>query len=102
MINDKEIKQFVRETLGCTCPEEVLQHIECQANVKVSDDVLLDYEINVGSKDPRPQDVALGSPPEEGLDGSIGASFTLFQIQFTLTRFQKFLLADIPPYRLFI
>ena len=50
MINDKEIKQFVRETLGCTCPDEVLQHIECQADVNASDDVLLDYEINVGNK----------------------------------------------------
>jgi len=50
MINDKEIEQFVRETLGCTCSEEVFEHIECQANAKASDDVLLDYEINVGNK----------------------------------------------------
>ena len=50
MINDKEIKQFVRDTLGCTCPDEVFQHIDCRADVKGSDDVLLDYEINIGNK----------------------------------------------------
>ena len=50
MKNDKEIKQFVRETLGCTCPDEVFQNIGCRANVKASDDVLLDYEIDVGNK----------------------------------------------------
>ena len=50
MINDKEIKQFVRETLGCTCPDEVFQHIDCRADVKASDAILLDYEINVGNK----------------------------------------------------
>ena len=50
MINDKEIKQFVRETLGCTCPNEVFQDIYCRANVNASGDVLLDCEINVGNK----------------------------------------------------
>jgi len=50
MIGKKEIKQFVRDTLGCTCPEEVFQNIDCRADVKASDDVLLDYEINIGNK----------------------------------------------------
>ena len=50
MRNDKEIKQFVRETLGCTCPDEVFQNIDCRANVRASDDVLPDYEIDVGNK----------------------------------------------------
>jgi len=50
MINGREIKQFVRETLGCTCPDEVFQHIDCRADVNASDGVLLDYEINVGNK----------------------------------------------------
>jgi hypothetical protein len=50
MINDKGIKQFVRETLGCTCPDEVFQHIDCRADVNASDGVLLDYEINIGNK----------------------------------------------------
>ena len=49
-MNDDEVKQFVRDTLGCTCPDEVFQHIDCQADINESDDVLLDYEINVGNK----------------------------------------------------
>ena len=50
MIDDKGIKQFVRETLGCTCPDEVFQHIDCRTDVDASDGVLLDYEINIGNK----------------------------------------------------
>ncbi len=49
-MNREQIKQFVRDTLGCTCPDEVLEHIDCRAGVKVSDDVALDYEINVGNR----------------------------------------------------
>ncbi|MHC4355040.1 MAG: hypothetical protein ACYTE3_08860 [Planctomycetota bacterium] len=50
MMNDREIKQFVRGTLGCTCPDEVFEHIDCRAGVNVSQDVRLDYEINVGNR----------------------------------------------------
>ena len=50
IMNDKEIKQFVRETLGCTCPDEVFQHVDCQSNVDASGEILLDYEINIGNR----------------------------------------------------
>jgi hypothetical protein len=29
-----EIKRFVRETLGCSCPEEVFEKIECQNEIE--------------------------------------------------------------------
>ena len=50
MINKEEIKQFVRETLGCDCPDEVFQHIDYRADVIAGNDVLLDYEINIGNR----------------------------------------------------
>jgi hypothetical protein len=50
MMSKKAIKQFVRETLGCTCPDEVVQHIDCRASVEASVNILLDYEINIGDR----------------------------------------------------
>ena len=49
-MNDRKIRRFVRDTLGCTCPDEVFRHVDCQAGVNVSQDVRLDYEINVGNR----------------------------------------------------
>jgi hypothetical protein len=49
MMNDKEIKVFVRETLGCGCPEEVFQYMDYQSNI-MSGDVLLRARINVGNR----------------------------------------------------
>lgn len=50
MIDRNDIKRFVKKTLGCTCPDEVFQHIECQTDVSIGDDIVLDYEINVGNR----------------------------------------------------
>lgn len=50
MMDDERIKEFVRKTLGCTCPDEVLQQIECQTGVSIDDDLVLDYEMNVGNR----------------------------------------------------
>ena len=50
MIDGKNIKRFVRKTLGCTCPKEVFQHIECKTDVGVNDNIILSYEINIGNK----------------------------------------------------
>jgi hypothetical protein len=50
MMDKNSVRRFVRETLGCTCPEKVFQHIEVQTDVAVHDDVVLDYEINVGKR----------------------------------------------------
>ena len=49
MMNDKEIKVFVRETLGCGCPEEVFQYMDYQSNI-MSGDVLLRARLNVGNR----------------------------------------------------
>jgi hypothetical protein len=49
MMNDKEIKVFVRETLGCGCPEEVFQYMDYQSNI-MSGDVLLRARINIGNR----------------------------------------------------
>jgi hypothetical protein len=48
---DKEkIKTFVKLTLGCTCPEEVFEYIDCQSNIKLNDDILLHNKINIGNR----------------------------------------------------
>lgn len=48
---DREsIRKFVRKTLGCTCPNDVFQYIECQADVVTGGGIVLDYEINVGNR----------------------------------------------------
>ena len=50
MIDKEAVKRFVRETLGCTCPQEVFQHIDYKSDVSLGDNILLDYEINVGHR----------------------------------------------------
>jgi hypothetical protein len=45
-----EIKKFVRNTLGCNCPEEVFQKIDCKSDVKIDENTKLDYEINIGNR----------------------------------------------------
>jgi hypothetical protein len=48
---DKEkIKTFVKQTLGCACPEEVFEYIDCQSNIKLNDDILLHNKINIGNR----------------------------------------------------
>jgi hypothetical protein len=47
---DKErIKTFVQKTLGCGCPEEVFEYIDCQFNIKL-DDIELSSKINIGNR----------------------------------------------------
>lgn len=45
-----EIKEFVRNTLGCNCPEEVFQKIDCKSAVIIDENIVLDYEINIGNR----------------------------------------------------
>jgi hypothetical protein len=49
MINKERIKTFVRETLGCGCPEEVFQYIDCQSDIQ-TEDIRLRARINVGNR----------------------------------------------------
>jgi len=47
---DKEnIKTFVQKTLGCGCPEEVFEYIDCQFNIKLND-IVLSHKINIGNR----------------------------------------------------
>jgi hypothetical protein len=48
-MNAEEIKVFARETLGCGCPEEIFQYINCQSNVRV-DDIPLMGKVNIGNR----------------------------------------------------
>jgi len=57
MQSNSEIKRFVQETLGCSCPEEVFNKIDCQKEsdgisgrkVNVGDRLLI-YVINMDGK----------------------------------------------------
>ena len=48
-MSDDKIKRFVKKTLGCGCPEEVFQYIDCQYDLQV-EDVPLKARINVGNR----------------------------------------------------
>ncbi|OGW51447.1 MAG: hypothetical protein A2Y81_07490 [Nitrospirae bacterium RBG_13_43_8] len=51
MIFDREaIKLFVQQTLGCGCPEEVFEHIDCQFNIKVNHEIILRNKIKIGNR----------------------------------------------------
>lgn len=49
-MDDKAVKKFVKNTLGCNCPEEVFQYIDCRTAVNIDDNIILDYEINIGNR----------------------------------------------------
>jgi hypothetical protein len=46
---DENIKTFVRQTLGCGCPEEVFEYIDCQTNITLND-IMLRNRINIGNR----------------------------------------------------
>jgi hypothetical protein len=50
MKDNKAIKEFVRNTLGCNCPEEVFQHIDCRTVVNIDENIVPAYEINIGNR----------------------------------------------------
>ncbi|MEW6570773.1 MAG: hypothetical protein AB1390_06330 [Nitrospirota bacterium] len=43
------IKTFVRETLGCNCPEEVFNRIEQKSNIPLGN-LILNHRINIGNR----------------------------------------------------
>ncbi len=48
---DKEkIKTFVKQTLGCACPEEVFEYIDCLSKIQLNDDIVLRNKINIGNR----------------------------------------------------
>jgi hypothetical protein len=46
----EKIKIFVKQTLGCACPDEVFEHVECERDVRLNDNVLLNARINIGNR----------------------------------------------------
>ena len=45
-----DIKLFVRQTLGCTCPEEVFERIEYRTDVALPGGAVVDYQIDIGGR----------------------------------------------------
>jgi len=50
MISHQTIERFTREVLGCHCPAEVFQHIDCQDKTSLGQHDLRSFRINVGNR----------------------------------------------------
>ena len=50
MADNARIKSFVQKTLGCGCPEEVFHSINCRHDVLLSNEVMLNSVITIGSR----------------------------------------------------
>jgi len=49
-MTNENIKSFVRDILGCTCPEEVFQQIECAENIRIQENLWIAHRIDVGGR----------------------------------------------------
>jgi hypothetical protein len=45
-----DIKSFVQNTLGCGCPEEVFNSIDCKENVPLGSNLVLNSVLTIGSR----------------------------------------------------
>jgi len=50
MITNANIKTFVQDILGCGCPEEVFQFIDCKHDVWLSSEITLKSKIIIGDR----------------------------------------------------
>jgi hypothetical protein len=50
MIDKNYVKTFVRQVLGCECPDEVFARIDCQSNIVLKNDIVLRNKINIGNR----------------------------------------------------
>jgi len=50
MIMKENIKSFVKDTLGCTCPEDVFRHIEHTENIPIQKNLKVAHRIDVGGR----------------------------------------------------
>jgi hypothetical protein len=50
MMSNQDIETFAREVLGCNCPDEVFQKIDCQDKISLEKDSPLSYHINIGNR----------------------------------------------------
>ena len=46
----ENIKSFVRDTLGCNCPEAVFRQIECAENIQIQENLRIAHKIDVGGR----------------------------------------------------
>ncbi len=44
-MNNINVRVFVKKTLGCECPEEVFEYIDCQNEIKINSMVSLKNRI---------------------------------------------------------
>jgi len=50
-VTDREnIKRFVRQVLGCECPEEVFKHIESTSSFPLDNGIILRSKLNIGNR----------------------------------------------------
>ena len=49
-MSNAKIKTFAKQTLGCQCPEEVFDFIDCQRDIELSNQILLTNKINIGNR----------------------------------------------------
>ena len=50
MVDKNYVKTFVRQVLGCECPDEVFARIDCQCNIVLNNDIVLRNKINIGNR----------------------------------------------------
>jgi hypothetical protein len=50
MTDKEKIKRFVRDALGCGCPEEVFRSIDCKRDVELGGGVMLRSIITIGNR----------------------------------------------------
>jgi hypothetical protein len=49
-VNVRAVKRFVREVVGCTCPDEVFKRVEVKPGSSAIRSSSADYEINIGRR----------------------------------------------------
>ena len=50
MHSPERIKHFVRNTLGCSCPEEVFRSVDVRRNVRLNSFIVLDSALIIGNR----------------------------------------------------
>lgn len=84
-----KIKNFVQDTLGCGCPEEVFDHIESGSRINLTDEIFLKNKLNIGNRlliyiievsDPAFIEARLGSIVQRGKSERDENNFNRFRL----------------------
>jgi len=96
MLPPERVKHFVRNTLGCTCPEEVFLSIEIRRSVRLNSFITLDTVLIVGDR-------LLIYITEAGTEGCVEEHLPVLAAagrkerdEKGLNRFRLVLVSDIP------